>query len=417
MAPRKKASHAEKIAAAAAAAAVRASQTDESNVVRLLVPPNDDDDDDGGLSDDILDDLEKIDAEHGGGITWELYCDSPLDKSGQIGKLTRSELRGLRDRCLEFGPGEYHVVARATGGRFVKDTRRNIKISGLVRGPNPPIPASAPIDPMTLMQMMDERAEKRRAQASRERMDLIKFWAPILAPMGVEMAKGLFGRGGGESIKDMVAAMVGMKELVKPAGDSSVDTLLKGIELAQSLAPEAPSKGSTWPDIITGALKELRPLTESLAQRRQGGPAPAPATPQLQFAPTSPPPSIAAAGTAEMPRAASPADGDDMFKLVEPLLRKLAGELEEFAVNAADPGLAAEALLSKIPRVVRSQVSYEQLQVWLNEPRWWEILSGFHPALQPYQAFCDQVREELISVIEQHEHPEDDPNTPETETP
>lgn len=405
--PRKKKNDTAAVAAAAAAAAVRASQGDQSNVVNFVLP-DDDDEDDGGLRDDVLEDLEKIDESHGGGITWEVYCDSPLDKSGQIGKLTRSELRGLRDRCLEFGPGEYHVVARATNGKFVTGTRRNIKISGLVRGPSATSAPTNQLDPLTLMQMMEERAEKRRAQASRERMDQIKFWAPILAPIGVEMAKGLFGRGGsGESIKDMVAAMVGMKDLVGSPGDKSVDALLKGIELAQSLAPEGGSKGSTWPDIITGALKELRPLTESLAQRRQATPAP---TPQLQFSPTPQAGAAAAATTAATSTpagSAPPAENDDMFKMFEPLLRKLALELEEYAINATDPSLTAEALLAKIPRLVKSQIPYEQLRGWLNEPRWWEILSTFHPGLQPYQAYCDQVREELIAVVEREESGDD----------
>jgi hypothetical protein len=391
------------VAAAAAAAAVRAAQADTSNVVNFVLP-GEEDDEDIGLRDDVLEDLEKIDESHGGGITWEVYCDSPLDKSGQIGKLTRSELRGLRDRCLEFGPGEYHVVARATNGKFVTGTRRNIKISGLVRGPTQATPAGSQIDPLTLMQMMEERAEKRRAQASRERMDGIKFWAPILAPIGVEMAKGLFGRGGsGESIKDMVAAMVGMKDLVG-GGDKSIDSLLKGIELAQSLAPEGAAKGSTWSDVVTNALKELRPLAESMAQRRQ--PTTAPATPQLQFVPT---PATSAAGAATTPAAPAgsslPAEGDDMFKMFEPLLRKLAGELEEYAVAAADPGLAADALLVKVPRMVRERISSEQINSWLKDPSWWELLSTFHPTLQPYQAYCDQVREEILAAVNQ---PEDD---------
>jgi hypothetical protein len=385
------------VAAAAAAAAVRASQADTSNVVNFVLP-GDEEDEDIGLRDDVLEDLEKIDESHGGGITWEVYCDSPLDKSGQIGKLTRSELRGLRDRCLEFGPGEYHVVARATNGKFVTGTRRNIKISGLVRGPAPATPAVNQIDPLTLMQMMEERSEKRRAQASRERMDQIKFWAPILAPIGVEMAKGLFGRGGsGESIKDLVAAMVGMKDLAG-SGDKSVESLLKGIELAQTLAPDGPAKGSTWSDVVTNALRELRPLAESMTQRRQVT-AP-PATPQLQFVPT---PQAAAATTPAPAGSSPPAEGDDMFRMFEPLLRKLAGELEEYAVAAADPGLAADALLVKIPRMVKAQLSTEQLNAWLNDPNWWQTLSAFHPPLQHYQAFCDQVREEVIAAVNQPE--------------
>jgi hypothetical protein len=399
--PRKKTTNdTARVAAGAAAAAVNATRGgDASNMVELLRLNDDDDDDDSSIAGDILEDLEKIDADHGGSITWELYCDVPMDKAGQVAKLARSELRGLRDRCLEFGPGEYHVVARAPNGLFVKNTRRNIKISGLVRGANPPAPANPQMDPLTLMQMLDERAEKRRAQASRERMDAIKFWAPILAPIGVEMAKGLFNRGGGgESIKDLVAAMVGMKDLT--AGDKSLDALLKGIELAQNLTPEAAAKGSTWPDMLATAFRELRPLAETLAQRRQPTPQTAPAAPQLQFVPTPQPGPAAAASNAA---SAAPSEADDMFKLFEPLLRKLVIELEEYSVNATEPALTAEALLAKVPRMVKSQISYEQLKEWLTYPQWWEKLSEFHPSLQPYQAYCDQVREELLGIVEQQQ--------------
>jgi hypothetical protein len=402
---RKKQTTTEKIAAAAAAAAVNASR-EKSNVVEFVLP-TDDDEDELGISGDIIEDLEKIDQDHGGSISWELYCDVPLDKSGQLAKLARSELGGLRDRCLEYGPGEYHVVARAPNGLFVKNTRRNLKISALARSSAPPAAPANQMDPFALMQLMEERAEKRRQQREKERWDTIKFWAPILSPIGLEMAKGLFGRGGsGESIKDMVAAMVGMKQLVGEPNDKSVDTLLKGIELAQSLAPEGNSKGSTLYDVLGSTLRELRPLAESLIQRRQGT-APAPPAPaQLQFAPT---PKGTAAGAAEMPGAAAPAgssppvEGEAMLKYFEPLLRKLAGELEEFAVVAADPGLAAEALLVKVPRMVKAQIPYEQLKAWLTEPRWWDLLSEFHPGLQPYQAFCDQVREALIQILDQEE--------------
>jgi len=387
------------VAAAAAAAAVKASQQNGSNVVDFVLP--DEEDEEQGLVDDLLEDLEKIDESHGGGITWELYCDVPLDRSGQICRLGRSELRDLRNRCLEFGPGEYHVVARATNGKFVTGTRRNIKISGLARGPNAPAQSAQPqLDPMQFMQLMEERAEKRRLQASRERMEQIKFWAPILAPIGVEMAKGLFGGRGGESIKDLVQALVSMKAL--QGGDSQVDTLLKGIELAQTLAPDGPSKGSTWSDVVTNGLRELRPVVESLTQRKvQQAAAPAAPVPQLKFVVTPPTDAAGAApsGAPAAPAGSSPPAEAEMFAMFEPLLRKLATELEEYASNATDPGLTAEALLAKIPRLVKSQISTEQLLAWLNEPNWWAIVSGFHPGLTPYQAYCDQVREELIAEV------------------
>lgn len=415
-------------AAAAAAAAVRASQEDETDTRLNWAAEIDDDEDDAEINDEILQGLAQIDEQAGGEIVWwELYCDSPIDKAGQIRKLSTSEIKGVRDECLLLGPGEYHVIARHKKGTFIKGSRLRIKISGFARpAATPAAPAQASgMDPMLMMQRWDERAEQRRQAAKAERDQQIKFWAPILAPIGVELAKGLMGRGGGESIKDLVAAMVGMKELVGGGkSESSVDTLLKGIELARDLAPDA--KGSTWPDVlvsgITQVTKELRPLAETLVNRRNaptpaGAPAGGPA--QLQFAPTAALPAATPASNGSTAAAgASPAPGpntteDPMWAVVEPLLRRLAGELEEFAVNGTDPGLTAEALLAKIPRLIKNQVQPQQMKEWLTQPDWWSVLVAFHPGIANHQGFCDDVRLSLLDIVEQQLNPT--PEEPEEE--
>jgi hypothetical protein len=395
----KKKSAASKVAraaAAAAAAAVNATQQDDDKL--LLNWGGEDDEDDEEVADEVLEGLEQIDEESAGGIVWwELYCDSPLEKKGQIRKMSTQELRGLRDECLALGPGDYYVVARHKKGTFVKGSRRRIKISGFAR-PAAPATAAAAFDPMMLMAQMEERAERRRAEERASRNAQIKFWAPILAPIGLEFAKGLFTRGGGESLKDLVGALVGMKELAGAGKSNDVDTLLKGIELAQTLNP-GDSKGSSWPDVIgtgvTSIVKELRPLAEQLAARRNGAPAPQ-TTPQLHFQPQS------AATPAAVAAPAGPAEEvNPMLALIDPLLRKLAAELEDFAVCNADPGLAAEALLAKIPPFVRSQVQPAQLKEWLTQPNWWSILVGFHASIQPYQAYCDDVRLQVLENVEE----------------
>lgn len=90
-----------------------------------------------------------------------------------------------------------------------------------------------------------------------------------------------------------------------------------------------------------------------------------------------------------------------MFAMFEPLLRKLAGELEEFAANNADPGLAGDALLAKIPGMVRSQIQPAQLKEWLSQPNWWQLLVSFHPPLQHYQAYCNDVRLSLLQNVDE----------------
>jgi hypothetical protein len=264
------------------------------------------------------------------------------------------------------------------------------------------------------LQRWDERAEQRRQAAKAERNQEIRFWAPILAPIGTALVTGLLGRGGGENIKDLVAALASMKAL-SAGGDSSVDALLKGIELARDLAPDA--KGSTWPDVlvsgITQVTKELRPLAEAVVNRRNTPASAAPGTTQLQFAPApAPTPALgpAAGGNGATPPSApstpSTAEEDPMWNnVVLPLLKRLAGELEEFAVNGTDPGLAAEALLAKIPRLVRNQVQPTQVKEWLTQPDWWKAVVLFHPGLANHQGFCDDVRLSLIDIMEEELNP------------
>ena len=80
-------------AAAAAAAAVTAStQNDDKDV--LLNWGGDDDDEEEDTADEVLEGLEQIDEESAGGVVWwELYCSSPLEKAGQIKKLSTPELK------------------------------------------------------------------------------------------------------------------------------------------------------------------------------------------------------------------------------------------------------------------------------------------------------------------------------------
>lgn len=405
-------------AAAAAAAAVRATQEEENGVsLNWASDDEEDHEEHEAVSDEISQALEKIDEQAAGELMWwELYCDSPIDRQGQIRKLSTSECKGVRDECLGYGPGEYHIIARHRKGSFIKGSRIKIKISAFAR---PVVPASTSVatamDPMLLMQRWDERMEKRRLEAKAERNQEIRFWAPILAPIGTALVTGLLGRGSGESIKDLAAALVSMKELSGNKGESSVDALLKGIELARDLAPDS-AKGSTWPDVlvsgITQVTKELRPLAETLVNRRNAMPAPAssPGTAQLKFAPAQQTPAPAGNGAAPPTAPPTAATQDDpMWNVIGPLLKRLAGELEEFAVNGALPDLTAEALLAKIPRLIKNQVQPQQLKEWLTQPNWWQLVVEFHAPLSAYQGFCDDVRLALIDIVEEELNPKPTP--------
>jgi|SRR5215469_4527133 len=397
--PRKKTT-VEKVASAAAVAAVKATQEDKPNL--SLNWGDTDDEVDEQAASEILEDLAKIDEESGGQVSWELYCDSPMDKAGQVRKLSREELRNLRDECLALGPGHYHVIARRRDGLFAKDSRRNIKISGLAR---PAATATPAMDPLLLLEQLESRAERRRREQEARNEAKIKFWAPLLMPVGLELAKGFFGARTGDSIKDLVGALVGMKDLIG-GGSKDVDTLLKGIQLARELTPEEPAKGSTWPDVLVNGLsslaKEIRPVAEAaIAARKNGNGATEPA--RLQYAPAQ---ASSAAPALEKPTPEAATDSHMTFIL--PLLTKLSQDLEEYAANATEASLAADALLAKIPRLIRSQVAPQQLKEWLSRADWWELTVQFRRTLAPYQAFCDDVRQELLAVVDELLNPPDE---------
>lgn len=400
-----------KAAAAAATAAVNASANDDGPVWLFNNSPDDDDDEAEQLSDEILEGLQQIADSAGQDLCWwELYCDAPLEKAGLVRKMGTSELKGLQTECLGLGPGDYHVIARTKRGRFVKGSRQRIQISGFARSSTSSSPPASPaVDPLALMAQMEAKFERQREARRAERMAEIKFWAPILAPIGIELAKGLFGRSNGESMKDLVGALVGMKELVGGGSGKDVENLLKGIELARDLEPGS-QKGSTWPDVVvnglTSIVKETRPLMESLAARKNGIPSAAPpaAPTQLQFQPAQPAPATSSSTSTADPQQPT-SQGDSMLAMVEPLLRRLAADLEDFASNAAEPMLAAEALLAKIPRTVRAMVQPEQIKSWLNQPDWWEHLVRFHPNIAPYQAYCDDVRLGVLDLMDPQQPP------------
>ena len=387
----------DKVAAAAAAAAAAAVKATQDASVKLNWASDADDDENAAdLTDEMITGLEQI-AEDSGEVVWELYADTPIEKAGQIRKLATSELRRVRDECLGYGPGEYHVIARKEDGTFAKGSRTNIKISAFAAR-TIPLPNAPLLDPATLIAQIEERAEKRRLEAKRERDQELRFWAPILAPVGVELAKGLMGRGGGGSVKELVEALVGAKQLIG-GGTSDVDTLLKGIELARDLEP-AKANGSTWQDVLLNGVRELRPLAENLVSQRRVNQTNTPV--QLHTAPVAALPAAAAA-TAAAPTAAT--GNDPMLTMIEPLLQRLATELEEYAANGAEPGLAAEALLAKVPRMISSQVQPAQMKEWLTQPNWWEWVLKFRPSLTPYQGFCDDVRLGLLSIFEAELNP------------
>jgi hypothetical protein len=374
--------------AAAAAASAAAAMNDDSIDLDELGE---------GDESEILEALESLD-DGNSGVTWELYCTAPFDKQGLVRRMVREELRTLRDEILKLGPGTYQLKARSPRGRYIEKSSKMFKVSGLaVRNAEPASssPARAPLDPMLLMQQLEEKIEKRAAAAKAEKWETIKLLTPFLAPAAVELVKSLFGNRGGGGVKELVEALAVLKGLQGGDGsDKAIEAMFKGIELARDMGG-ADGKGRSWPDLVLETIREISPVAKSIVDTRAAAIA---ATSQQ---PPTPAPALLPAAAANG-HAAGLQGGtlDPRFEMAKPLLNKLANDLEDFAGNAAHPDLTAESLWAKVPMFVRSQVSQQQLLEWLNSPDWWQHLATFRPTLQAFQNYCNDVRLSFIKLLE-----------------
>ena len=90
----------------------------------------------------------------------------------------------------------------------------------------------------------------------------------------------------------------------------------------------------------------------------------------------------------------------------EPWLRRKAEELLDAAADNMPIELEAERLLVAAEKKFKFFVSREDLKTYLTNPQWWEYVVAFHPPLQPYHAWVDDLRQELLSMLLEEEGPQ-----------
>ena len=326
-----------------------------------------------------------------GGVRFVLRAVSgDVDRQGILEYVSASEIPDITAKIMsKYGPGKYRVYATRSG-RFVKDSNRVITISSLASRPSSQAataqPASGAAAEPEWMRRLEEREERRRQESREDRKSWIAALAPVLAaavPALLQMLKP-------SSMADQAQALVALKAIGESKDpEKMIDLLLKGMELGKGMGAEG--SGDSWPALIRTGLTEGAKVIESL----RGTPA-AGATPPALPAPAAPAPALS---SQPAPPSAAPPEGSDMLTAARPLLTRLATDLTDFAAAAADPGLAADALLAKIPSAYRALVTPEQMLAWLKHPDWWRYVAEFHPTLTPYRDFCDQVRQELVAVF------------------
>lgn len=99
-----------------------------------------------------------------------------------------------------------------------------------------------------------------------------------------------------------------------------------------------------------------------------------------------------------------------MWRVAEPWLRRKAEELLDAAATNMPIELEAEHLLTAAEKKFGAFVTHEDLRAMLERPEWWQYVVAFHPPLQPYQAWLDDLRREMLLMLA--EDGQDDKSAP-----
>jgi hypothetical protein len=417
-------------AAAAAAAAVAATRNDDQ-----LIPLAEDDD--AELAEDVLEGLRKLDT-GSNRVTWYVYSDTPGrsgNSEGYIEKLRTEHLDEARFKS-RYGPGEYRVFGRSSDGHYVKGSHKTIRISDI--GAEPGTLNGQSTDALALLREMRQADEQRAAKRSEE----VKSYATILATPLATLGAALIARRPALDIPALIAALrpqqstltevtTALANLRQLSGsDSSLDVVLKVIDKLQDL-PTGQSGETGWfgflRDIVKEAAPHAREVLTQLAQQRSGalpgqlpvgattGPAFGPGVQSLPPAPSAPvsipssplsggaskPVSSSPTPTATQSVSQSPSEGADMWTMIEPWLRRKAEDLHEAASSNIPVELVAEMLLTQAEKKFGFVITPAELTEVLSRPDWWQHVVTFYPALEPYQAYCSDLRQEILGMLEE----------------
>lgn len=408
------------------------------------------------IADDVLEGLRKFD-QGGNRVTWYVYSDTPGksgDSEGYVEKLKTEHLDEQRFKS-RYGPGEYRVMGRTSDGHYVKGSHKVIKISDI--GAETAAPRNPETDVVTLMREMRSADDARQ----KARDESLKTYATIFAAPLATLAAALLTRKPAidipalltamrppqapPTLADMTATLVNLKAMQGDSGGSNVELVLKVLERVQDLPQGGTGEGG-WLGFLRDAIKEVAPhARELLSQRPAAGQLPPGSTSGPPFGPgvlprsnpggtapgmgapgsngASPPtptasdvsPSLSSPAPSGMPPAPAGAD-PDMWVIAEPWLKRQADNLHEWAASNMEVELCAEMLLASVPKIFRAVLTPADLVGYLQHPDWWSTLTAFHPPLQPYAAWIDDVRQELLHLLNEEVTPPAESDSPERGT-
>lgn len=220
----------------------------------------------------------------------------------------------------------------------------------------------------------------------------------------------------GPTLSDLSTVMVNMQSLAAPkGGESTVDTVLRVFEAARDLAgdkEEGGSKGgaSSWVDVIRDLIKVAPEAIKPVLQARMDAmqkttvqqtppalstaPVAAPSAAPFVPASTPNPPSVSTAVNI-------PPSGNEMLNLLMPVIREHLAKVAAWAEKNRDPETYADVFLDELPDNAGQYFSTQQVLDYLNHAQWFEVVSGIEPRLVPHQAWCNELREELVAIFQE----------------
>lgn len=380
------------------------------------------------ISEDVLEGLRRLD-QGGNRVTWYVYSDTPGksgDSEGYVEKLKTEHLDEQRFKT-RYGPGEYRVLGRTSDGHYVKGSHKVIKISD-IGAESPAAARSTENDALTLMRELRSSDEARQ----RARDESLKTYATILAAPLATLGAALIGRRpaidvaalvtalkpaqSAPTLADMTTALVNLKAVQGDSGSSNgVELVLKVLERLPDL-PQGTQGDTGWLGFVRDLIKEAAPHARELfAQRAPPGQLPPGSTAGPAFGPgitpgvlprpavpgVSPPtPTVSEASPpSSSDSGTNPSEASEMLRMAEPWLRRRAQDLHEWAAANLDVALCAEMLLASVPKLFRAALSAQDLHGYLQRPDWWPVLTAFHPPLEPYHAWIDDLRAEVAALL------------------
>lgn len=313
--------------------------------------------------------------EGSGDVRWQIYRTS-APNAGYVCTLSTAELS--MERVAELGAGKYMVKGIKPNGEYYKS--RTIEIAARPEKPSASV---------------DQIAELMKKSGGDSGNGLMQMVLAMIQSNGTIVASALARPPESKSefpwpavITAIPASLIAIKELfANKSDDAAMDKILKLVTVVDKLKGNDDSKGSTWTDVVRDALSSLPAALKSMS----------PAGDLSQSIPRS----SVDLGTAislpaadQLPEAVTPAETSPSYHVN--FFREKLRELASKAQLNRNPELQAELLLEEKPAFV----SDDMIEQLLMREDWWQQLQLFEPAIAPYAGWFEQLRAEILSLLQ-----------------